>query len=150
MCTVLVASLSFQDVTQHLCKKAFPLLLMFSPDFLTLSACCFTFLDHIAFLLHSAKHGDLTCCSCWLMGCSVTCWRTGDLLKSSVSLEKSGNLISITPLLSLYTCTCTFFIPGCVKGCRFYHRFFFVFVVVCLFLYRQACRYLLIYVNLFC
>lgn len=27
--------------------------------------------------------------------------------------------------------------------------FYFVIVIVCLFLYRQACRYLLIYVNLF-
>lgn len=70
------------------------------------------------------------------MGCSGTCWQ---------DRWSSGSEFS------LHTCTCTFFsfqlvfrVVGIITG------YFYFIVDVCLFLYRQACRYLLIYVVLFC
>lgn len=94
------------------------------------------FLFHVALILHS--NVDLTCFPLLT-----------NLLKGLVILWRvmKKNLILITPLISLHTCTCTLSfqrvlrVVGVVTG-----YFNFVIVNVCLFLYRQACRYLLIYV----
>lgn len=51
----------------------------------------------------------------------------------------------LSPHMHLY-----FLIPACVEGRRcYYSSVYFVIGDVCLFLYRQACRYLLIYVIYF-
>jgi len=75
---------------------------------------------------------------CWL-----TCWK--DWWSSGESWRKiwfESHLFTFSTHVHLYS-----FIPACGKGCRCCYRlFYFVIVNVCLFLYRQACRYLLIYV----
>lgn len=87
------------------------------------------------------------------MGCSVTAERTSDPLETSVSHERFESVISIAPFtfsthmhLYFFKFQCVLRVAGVITG-----YFYFVIVSVCLFLSRQACRYLLIYViSLFC
>ena len=129
---------SFQVVTQHLCNKAYPSACRLLSFFFFLLLSC-------GFILHSAYNRTLLVAAADLQAAVLPAERTGNpLVLSSVSLE---NVLSITPFIFSTHMHLYFFSFQCVKGCRCYFNFvlfffcLFFIVYVCLFLYRQACRY---------
>lgn len=138
MCIVLVASLSFKVVTQHLRNKAFPLLLMFFSLKLFWS-CGFNSplsSKQGPWLLQLLNNGLQHC----LLKGPVIVWRVSSVLKTS------ENVLSMTPFTFSIHMHLYFPFQHVLRVLGVKYRFFyFVIVIVCLFLYRQACRYLLIY-----
>lgn len=115
--TVLVA-LSFEVVTLHLCNKAFPSacrVIVFPFFFflfliMWLSYCTWLKIGHylLQLLKNRLQH--------YLLKGPVFLWFWVLLV---LKMFFQSHL-----LLSLHTCTCTIFIPVCVKGCRCYYRLF--------------------------